>query len=263
MNKRSPRFPFILLEEAVELLRKLDAYQSDRSKTLKRPEILKALDYASFHGAAVKTIGAMRAYDLLEKNDDGLRISPVGAAILDAASDESRRPHLQKAALSPLTFRNLWRTARHKKRPELIELLLSRGFTEQGAKRASRIYRKNDVLAGLQALELEPELPERNPAKKKRAPNAKKQARNRQAANANVQPNMLRLPLSTGVAIVPKGITREEFKLLMETLRAWRGQLVEAPPAKKKMAAKKVAARKIAARKAAKKKAANRRAAQL
>jgi len=207
----------------VELLRKLDAYQPDRSKALKRPEILKALDYASLHGAAVKTIGAMRAYDLLEKTGDGLRISPVGAAILDASSDEERRPNLQKAALSPLTFRNLWRTARHKTRPELIELLLSRGFTEQGAKRASRTYRKNDELAGVQTLEVEPELPERGQAQVKRAPGARKQARN---VNANAQPNMLRLPLSTGVAIVPKGITKEEFKLLMETLRAWRGQLV-------------------------------------
>ncbi|MDF1823551.1 MAG: hypothetical protein P1U68_02855 [Verrucomicrobiales bacterium] len=224
MNKRSPRFPFVLLEEAVELLRKLDAYQSDRSQTLKRPEILKALDYASLHGAAVKTIGAMRAYDLLEKNGEGLRISPVGAAILDAVSDEQRRPHLQKAALSPLTFRSLWRTARHKTRPELIELLLSRGFTEQGAKRASRIYRKNDELAGLQTLELEPELPERGLGKEKRNPCAKKRARRQ---NADAQPNMLRLPLSTGVAVVPKGITKEEFKLLMETLRNWRGQLVK------------------------------------
>ena len=222
MNKRSPRFPFVLLEEAVELLRKLDVYQPDRSTTLKRPEILKALDYASLHGAAVKTIGALRAYDLLEKSGDGLRISPVGAAILDASSDEDRRPHLQKAALSPLTFRNLWRTARHQSRPEMIETLLSRGFTEQGAKRATRIYRKNDELAALQTLELEPELPERAPAKKKVA--ARKRARQQKAAAA--APNMLRLPLSTGVAVVPKGISKEEFKLLMETLRAWRGQLV-------------------------------------
>lgn len=223
MKKRSPRFPFVLLEEAVELLRKLDASQPDRNAPLKRPEILKALGYASFHGAAVKTVGALRAYDLLEKSDKGLRVSPVGAAILDASSDAERIPHLQKAALSPLTFRNLWRTARHKKRSELIELLVSRGFTEQGAKRASRIYRKNDELAGLQTLELEPELPERRPAKAKRAAAAKKRAR-RQTSSA--QPNMLRLPLSSGVAIVPKGISPEEFKLLMETLRNWRGQLV-------------------------------------
>lgn len=228
MNKRSPRFPFILLEEAVELLRKLDAYQNDRSETLKRPEILKALDYASLHGAAVKTIGAMRAYDLLEKSGDGLRISPVGAAILDAASEEERRPHLQKAALSPLTFRNLWRNARHMSRPGLVELLLSRGFTEQGAKRASRIYRKNDELADLQTLELEPELPERGQAKANRIGGGPAVKRARRNENA-LPPSMLRLPLSAGVAVIPKGITTEEFDLLMETLRAWRDQLVVKP----------------------------------
>ena len=261
MNKRSPRFPFVLLEEAVELLRKLDQSQSDRSATLKRPEILRALDYASFHGAAVKTMGALRAYDLLEKSGNGLRISPVGAAILDASSDEDRRPHLQKAALSPLAFRNLWRTARHKSRPELIELLLSRGFSEQGAKRASKIYRKNDELAALQTLELEPELPERGQVQKKR-PAVKQAKRKQAAANACAPATMLRLPLSTGVAVIPKGITPQEFKLLMETLRSWREQLVVKPAAAKKAAKKKAPARKVAAKKAAKKKAARRRALQ-
>ncbi|MEM6279689.1 MAG: hypothetical protein AAF733_09440 [Verrucomicrobiota bacterium] len=258
MNKRSPRFPFVLLEEAVELLRKLDAYQPDRSAPLKRPEILKALDYASLHGVAVKTIGALRAYDLLEKSGDGLRISPVGAAILDASSDEDRRPHLQKAALSPLAFRNLWRTARHKSRPELIELLLSRGFSEKGAKRASKIYRKNDELAGLQTLELEPDLPERGQVPRKR-PAVKQVQRKQVAANASAPATILRLPLSTGVAVVPKGITPEEFRLLMDTLRNWRGQLVERPAAKKKAAKKKAPARKVATKKVAKKKAARRR----
>ncbi|MEM1442337.1 MAG: hypothetical protein AAGF67_08345 [Verrucomicrobiota bacterium] len=254
MNKRSPRFPFVLLEEAVELLRKLDAYQSDRDATLKRPEILKALDYASLHGVAVKTIGALRAYDLLEKSGDGLRISPVGAAILDASSDEDRRPHLQKAALSPLAFRNLWRTARHKSRPELIELLLARGFSEKGAKRASKIYRKNDELAGLQTLELEPELPERGQVQRKR-PAAKRAQRKQAAPNASAPAAMLRLPLSTGVAVVPKGITPEEFRLLMDTLRNWREQLVERPVAKKKVPARKVAAKKVAKKKAARRRA--------
>jgi hypothetical protein len=38
--------------------------------------MLKALDYASLHGAAVKTMGPLRAYDLLRKDGDGVSISP-------------------------------------------------------------------------------------------------------------------------------------------------------------------------------------------
>ncbi len=230
MKPRSPRFPFIPLEEAVELLRKLEAFQSDRSQPLKRPEILKALDYASLHGAAVKTIGAMRAYDLLHKNDDGLSISPVGAGILDAGSDEERREFLQRAALSPLMFRRIWRNARHSKRSELRELLLSRGFTEPGAKRASRIYCQNDEFAGLQTLELEPELPPRGEKAGKKGGANQRAARKRRGAGgpAPANPNLLRLPLSSGTAVIPKGMTEAEFQLLMQTLRTWKDQLIVA-----------------------------------
>ncbi len=222
MKPRSPRFPFISLEEAVELLRKLDSFQGDPSQPLKRPEILKALDYASLHGAAVKTIGALRAYDLLEKQGEGLRITEVGRGILSASTDEERTGFLQRAALSPLMFRQIWRNARHCSRPELKELLLGRGFTEPGAKRASRIYRKNDRFADLASLELEPVLPERGPGKNRKG--LDRQVRPGRAAAA--PSNQLRLPLSAGTAIIPKGISEEEFTVLMQTLRTWKDQLV-------------------------------------
>lgn len=237
MKNRSPRFPFITLNEAIDLLRKLKATQSDPSQPLKRPEMLKALDYASFHGAAVKTMGALRAYDLLRKDGDGVSISPVGHEILAAETEEGRIEPLQKAALSPLCFRMIWRQARHSSRGEVKELLISRGFTEQGAKRASRIYKKNNELAGLVELELEPVLPERrgkpgrpaegpgNSGPAERGPAKKKGARHRRTQTA-VNPNSLTLPMSTGPAIIPKGITKKEFKTLMDTLRTWREQLV-------------------------------------
>ncbi len=240
MKNRSPRFPFITLNEAVDLLRKLQAAQTDPSQPLKRPEMLKALDYASFHGAAVKTMGALRAYDLLRKDGDGVSISPVGHEILAAETEEARIEPLRKAALSPLCFRMIWRQARHASRGEIRELLLSRGFTEQGAKRASRIYKKNNELAALVDLELEPVLPERRgmpggpgetgpgncgPGPRGRGPAKKKGAGMRRQQTA-VNPNSLTLPMSTGPAIIPKGITKKEFKTLMETLRTWRDQLV-------------------------------------
>jgi hypothetical protein len=239
-NNRSPRFPFITLNEAVDLLRKLKAAQSDPTQALKRPEMLKALDYASFHGAAVKTMGALRAYDLLRKNSDDVSISPVGHEILAAETEEGRTESLQKAALSPLCFRMIWRQARHSTRGEVKELVLSRGFTEQGAKRASRIYKKNNELAALADLELEPVLPERRGKPGQpveggsgnrgrgtadRGPAQKKGVGARRQQTA-VNPNSLTLPMSTGPAIIPKGITKKEFKTLMETLRTWREQLV-------------------------------------
>lgn len=228
MKNRSPRFPFIPLEEAVDTLRKLKAFQSDPDKPLRRPEMLKALDYASFHGAAVKTVGALRAYDLLEKRGDGVAISKTGHSILTAKSDEDRREHLQRAALSPLTFRMLWRRARHCTQEELAALLEERNFTEQGARRASKIFRKNDEFAALHSIEVEPELPEKGKN------NAGQTSDRRQSNNASgkrrrplINPESLSMPLSTGRAVIPKGISDEEFDTLMQTLRAWRKQLVK------------------------------------
>jgi hypothetical protein len=232
-QKRSPRFPFIPLDEAIEILRKLEVFQKDSSKHLTRPEMLKALDYGSFHGAAIKTIGALRAYDLLRKQDDGFMISPVGRRILTAEDAGVKLDYLQRAALSPLMFRRIWRRARHSGRTELVEWLTERAFTEQGAKRASRIYLRNSKLAFLEDLEMEPELPERGKVGKARreeddkgAVGAGRENSPSQARRPRINPRSLSLPLSTGAAIIPKGITEAEFAILMQTLRTWKEQLV-------------------------------------
>ncbi|MEM9015506.1 MAG: hypothetical protein AAGC68_00735 [Verrucomicrobiota bacterium] len=234
-KQRSPRFPFIPLEEAVEILRKLEAFQSDSSQPLKRPELLKALDYASFHGIAAKTVAALRAYDLLEKKEEGVAISGTGQRILHPSSPEDRVLALQRAALSPLVFRMLWRRARHRNRAAWKEMLLERDFTEAGAKRASRIYRQNDELAGLQSIEVEPDLPERGAKKPVRAAQGgaekrpqRKRARRaaRQAGADSANATFLRLPLSSGTAVIPAGMSEKEFQTLMQTMRLWKDRLV-------------------------------------
>tara|TARA_R110000850_G_scaffold16207_5_gene50765 strand:- start:645 stop:1409 length:765 start_codon:yes stop_codon:yes gene_type:complete len=228
---RSPRFPFIPLEEAIKHLHKLNAVQSDASRPMKRPEMLKALDYGSFHGAAIKTIAALRAYDLLEKREDGVAVSAVGRGILDSRSEEETLDLRQRAALSPLMFRRIWRRARHCSRGELKEQLLERGFTEPGAKRASKIYRQNSEYAALQVLELEPELPERGPKRAKIREAGSKDLLQRKPGNRggrrSVSPDSLVLPLSTGSAIIPKGITKSEFAKLMQTLKTCRALIVD------------------------------------
>ena len=227
MKNRSPRFPFIPLEEAVDLLRKLDAFHSAPDQLLRRPDMLKALDYASFHGAAVKTIAALRAYDLLEKKDDGVVISAIGRGILESETAEEKRRFLQRAALSPLAFRMIWRRARHCTNEEIEATLLERGFTESGAERASDIYRENDQFAALHSIEIEPELRERDRGSARRTQKRRKRRDDRTIRDRPlINPESLSMPLSTGRAVIPKGISEEEFDTLMQTLRAWKKQLV-------------------------------------
>jgi len=220
------------LKRAIVLLRKIAVFETAGSEgPLTRPQLLKALDYASFHGAAIKTVSALRAYGLLEKNGDGLSISPTGRTILDPETPEAKLGALQRAALSPLAFRRIWRNARHATQEELKGLLLARNFTESGAERGSKIHLKNSKLAQLEELELEPILPERG----RPGQTEKEQAvpgMNRRGKRCRPNPrgdvsNHLHLPLSTGKAIIPTGISADEFQLLLKTLRTWESKIVK------------------------------------
>ena len=242
---RSPRFPFIPLEKAIKRLQKINDALGKSEQPFNREQVMKALGYSGPSGAAMKTGAAMFAYDLLERVDSekgGVKISEVGRKLLETKDETVRLSLLRRAALSPLMFRNVWRNARHCTREELEELLLVRGFTKGGAKRASRIYFRNSQLAELSELEVEPVLPERvSPAQAKKARRWEKKVQQRAAARQErrrarnlkgrrgneMATDTLDLPLSAGRASIPIGISEEEFQLLLTTLRTWKAQLVK------------------------------------
>ena len=132
---------------------------------------------------------------------------------------------LQKASLSPMVFRGIWRRARLASEDEMTELLLARGFTEDGARQTAKIYKTNATLAQLDQLEVEPVLPERS------GPNRpgrmiEEKLRQNLLSNSRGQKDAFRLPVSTGVAVIPKGISEDEFTLIIETLQMWKAQIV-------------------------------------
>ncbi|MCB1062655.1 MAG: hypothetical protein KDN20_07020 [Verrucomicrobiae bacterium] len=246
-NNRSPRFPFVPLAEAIDALVKLDAaIQSGAAPN--RATFLEALGYRSEHGGAMKFFAALRGYHLIAPNpgeQPGIRVTDLGRQLLDAEKSASRLPQLRRAALSPPMFRRIWRKARHFSENELVELLLLRGFTDGGARRAAGVYRANSEFAKLEDLNLEPDLPsqresrggperqlQRQEMRQQRvaAALARDQAAT-EAASSGVRSgpptNALTLPLSTGRAVIPSGISKEEFKMLMDTLRLWRPRLVK------------------------------------
>lgn len=219
-GERSPRYPFIDLQCAVDLLSKLSGLKNGNK--LNRGEVLKLLGFDSFSGQAARTFAALRAYHLIAPSPEGPRLTGIGRVLIDNSGDLES---LQIAALSPGVFRRIWRRARNASEEELVELLMERGFTAEGALKAASIYRKNAVLAQLDPLEVEPNLPE--PAKKKRPGRKVEEKLRRKLAEASrAGSDPLRLPLSSGNAVVPKGITEEEFELLIKTLHIWKDQLV-------------------------------------
>lgn len=221
---RSPRFPFITLEKALEYLPPITELKTNNKLT--RENIVEAMGFESFSGPAARSFGALRAYHLIEGTKDEPTLTEVGEAL---ANDSTDLKSLQVAALSPLAFRGIWRRARNASEEELVELLIAREFTEDGARRAAATYRTNAVAAQLDELTVEPNLPDRRgsnpPLRKIEERLRKKLLASSQAANLNT----LKLPVSTGNVIIPRGISEEEFQLILDTLKIWKSQLVSQP----------------------------------
>ncbi len=222
-RSRSPRFPFIPLEKAIKHLKSL--HESGSISEFRPQQAMQELGFSSMHGRAVKIFAAFRAYDLIEKaksagKDERLfSITKVGLKIISSGNEADRLPFLRHAALAPMMFRMIWSRGRDRSSDEINEAMLKRGFTEDGAKRAARVFSKNRDLAKLDELEALPAgLPDRGPK-----PQAQQDQNHRNVTGG------LNLPLSTGRAVVPTGITEAEFQLLMQTLRLWKDRLVSRP----------------------------------
>ncbi len=221
-QERSPRFPFISLEEALIHLGKLSP--SLNGGPVSAPEAVEALGYSGPHGGAVKVLAAMAAYDLILKQRGMVSLTATGQALAKHPEGEDQAALLRRAALSPMPFRRIWRRVRNLTWEEQVKSLVDNGFTENGAERAIQVYHANSQLAGLAELEEEPELPERGP--KARGKFGPQGALAPDANRPEATGRMLRLPLSSGVASVPPDMTTEDFQLLMGTLRLWKERLV-------------------------------------
>lgn len=173
------------------------------------------------HGRAVKVFAALRAYGLIERQKESgeEKIFKLSSSALKMIKNEFSAPgvlkELQYAALSPLLFRQLFKNARSDSEEQLIALLQNRGFTEGGATRAAKVFRQNFEFAKLEELHELPEgLPARGPAQN--APQQKRKAIGQG----------LSLPLSSGVAYIPSGLSEEEHQLVVRTLNLWKDRLI-------------------------------------
>lgn len=201
-NHRSPKFPFISLGKAISYLSVL--IELDKTGQLSRETLINELGFESFSGPAARTIGALRAYHLIERSPAGPQITEIGKRL---ASDPTDSEALHIAALSPIIFRKIWRSHREDSKEQLIELLSANNFTEEGANKAVEIYSTNSKFAQLDQLTIEPELPERRPRFKRESD------------------LLFKLPLKNGALHIHGQIESEEFDLIIETLQKWRNQI--------------------------------------
>ncbi len=150
---RSPNYPRVNLETAIDLLRKL--YNKVRKGEFTAIDAAGAWGYNSASGPVRAHLAALRQYGLLEgkkgRNAENPRISRRGLAfVLRNRASREYKSELKEAALAPPLFEEIYSTLSDAADGALREHLIAEmGFTDSGAQRYVEVYRDTIQLANL------------------------------------------------------------------------------------------------------------------
>lgn len=228
---RSPNYPTINLETAIEQLRKL--YSRVRMDVFVARDAASAWDYNSVSGPVKSILAAFRQYGLLEgkvrgKNAENPRISRRGLTLI-RRNQTSRefQDELKNAALAPPLFKELYNSQSNATDEVLRDhLLYEKSFTENGAQRFIEVYRATLEFAKLNkdldmtgsyyddsAIEQETDLHESD----------------HEIAHDSRQPEMVKIPLSTEgeYARLKSGMSLAEWNLRIKLIEAYKEMLVQ------------------------------------
>lgn len=162
-KERSPAFPYIALELALNRAKKI--YSEVRDHAQPREVLAKAYGKPATSSATIQTFATLLQYGLLENvagpQGRRMRISALAQTILQPhAPPEKARQAIQKAALNPPVFDELWTqygdTNGLNESVPLYYLTVERGhdagrstFTDKAARDVLRIYRDTLSFAGV------------------------------------------------------------------------------------------------------------------
>jgi hypothetical protein len=141
-KSRSPNYPAISLEEAVQRLKAI--YDKQQRYPASRETFAQLMGYGGLHGASATVVSALSKYGLLEGQGDTLRVSELGQdLVLHRKGDREYTEALRTAAYMPTFFREMrdqypyGLPSEHSLRANLIK----RGFNPKAIDGAVRTYR--------------------------------------------------------------------------------------------------------------------------
>ena len=153
MKRRSPPYPGIDLESAIEKCRLLE-HTLGSNEGANREILAMSMGYTSVNGSAIVTISALFQYELLERHSLGMSsLSPLAMQIITAENEEEELKALKKAALNPTIFEEMYLVL-----PKFSELnigtglgefLESKGYTESATSAVIQSFMKTIKYARL------------------------------------------------------------------------------------------------------------------
>jgi hypothetical protein len=149
---RSPSYPAIDLEDAIERTRQL--YEKERQHPAPVQAVAMHWQYRSLNGPASLAIAACKKFGLLEDEGNGpnrlAHVSDLAIEILEHPDEAVRREAIDRAALMPPIHREMWeKYGMEMPSDQTVRWFLTRerGFTETGAAEFIPEYRSTIAFA--------------------------------------------------------------------------------------------------------------------
>lgn len=238
---RSPNYPILNLEEALERVREI--YKKQHTHPATREVIAKLIGYSSLNGASGTVISALGKYGLLEGRNDQLHVTPLALdLILHRKGDPEYTDALRTAAFLPALFSELrdQYPGRLPSEHSLRATLIKRGFNPKAVDDAIRNYRDTIAFVDAETEDANTDFSDESPPEvpMQTQPGAREVATTWNAAPPTPAlpsvPNMVpyNLPLGTqGMAVlhVPPQLNEASWRLMMAVLEAMKPGIVTEP----------------------------------
>jgi len=146
---RSPNYPKVPLEQAVEMVAKL---YNKVGKAKVKPEVaIGPLGYSGINGASLTTLGTLTTYGLLERErGESVAVSQLAIRLMHPVDEAQGLEARRESALCPKVFSELFSNNYHMMEVEtLSKHLIQSGFTQDGARKAASVFKANIEFAKL------------------------------------------------------------------------------------------------------------------
>jgi len=162
-KERSPSFPFISLQYAIERARQFFAQERRGSTVL--PIAAKHWNYSPSSSGALQTVAALKSYGLLQDEGSGdqrkIRLTDMALRIIldDRPDSQERQRFIRQAALTPIVTAevyNKWPDGLPSDATLNHWLVLEKAFSQETALKVTKIINENQAFAKIEGFNNEP-----------------------------------------------------------------------------------------------------------
>lgn len=158
---RSPSYPGVPLEKAIELTREL--YEKEHLTTVRPDVAVQAWGHEGLSGPSRRKLAALKYFGLVDDVEGGVQVSKLGEGLLHPHDQQEERRLIREAALNPEIFKEIFKNfARASDTSITSHLVRERHFNTNGAQKFVDVFRETIKFANLESSSVQERQPDDN-----------------------------------------------------------------------------------------------------